>query len=80
MPSPRLSTRAAALAVAASGAIFSVPAVSSASTVRAAAATTGCTLPVVHDVYDGFHAGGPRRVGPVYPGRGNIRGRQPDEH
>ena len=55
----RLSTRAAALAVAASGAIFSIPAVSSASTVRAGAATTGCSLPVVHDVYDGFHVGVP---------------------
>ena len=59
MPSLRMSTRAAALAVAASGAIFSIPAVSSASTVRAAAATTGCSLPVVHDVYDGFHVGVP---------------------
>ena len=59
MLSPRLSTRAAAVAVAASGAIFSVPAVSAASSVRAAAATTGCTLPVVHDVYDGFHVGVP---------------------
>ena len=59
MSSLRMSTRAAALAVAASGAIFSIPAVSSASSVRAAAATTGCSLPVVHDVYDGFHVGVP---------------------
>ena len=59
VPSLRMSTRAVALAVAASGAIFSAPAVSSASTVRAAAATTGCSLPVVHDVYDGFHVGVP---------------------
>ncbi len=56
----RLVNRAAVLTVAASCAVLSLPAaMSSAGATTVSAAVAACSLPVVHDVYDGFHVGVP---------------------